>query len=278
MISTFCRCDRRPSGFLHAVRRASTSTGWVCSLILGLVALAGPAEALAQGRAGTMRIYQTRFISGETGMLLAFQVCEADGDENLGRRVDERCHVEAISDSQFALHGDEAAHGKLAELLGARDVPPPTQEFRVILLSASDNGAMPELPDGAREAMDDVLSVLPYSGYELIDSGWLRTASYASTSLGTMGSFQVEMRFHGDPQGVEGLMIEHFELSHRPIHYTGMGGGQTGEIPQALLGDARHLLGSSFGIHIGETVVVGTSRANGGTGALVVLLTALEPR
>ncbi len=277
MSSTTRSNVHRPSDHERSERRALVSTHSVGMLIFVLAALAGPVQVLAQEPAGTMRIYQTRFISGETGMLLAFQVCEADDDDKLGRQVDDRCHVEGISDNQFALHGDEATHGRLADLLRARDVPPPTQEFRVILLSASDSGEMPELPDGAREAMEDVLSVLPYSGYELIDSGWLRTASYATTSLGTMGSFQVEMRFHGDPQRVEGLMIEHFELSHRPIHYTGVG-GQTGEIPQALLGDARHLLGSSFGIHVGETVVVGTSRANGGTGALVVLLTALRPR
>ena len=68
--------------------------------------------------------------------------------------------------------------------------------------------------------------------------------------------------------------MERFELHYAPVYWHENDSGE-GEA-EPFLGDSRTVLSSQFGIDVGETVVVGTSRLNGGDSALVVLLTALD--
>ena len=175
----------------------------------------------------------------------------------------------------IVLRADPAVHAEYQKLLFERDVPPPTQSFRVILLRADQSGTMPEVPADAVAALEDLRSMLPYSGFEIIDSGWLRTSSAGSTTLGEAGSFRVDLMFSGDPRQSGALLIEGFELRHSQVFWENLDGAN-GATPQAHLADAKNVLSSQFGINVGETVVVGTSRMNGAGDAIVVLLTALE--
>ena len=242
---------------LSSPRRAWTTL----FVLLAMTAL--PGIALAAQADTSLRVYETRFLSRQAAIGLAMQLCDEQ----------ERCQVEPFSERGFSLRGSAAVHEELAALLAERDVPPATQGFRVILLAADHGNDAPDLPEDALQAVADLRAVLPYTGFRVIDSGWVRTSDHASASLGELGSFEVEMRFEGNPERDRRLLVE-LQIVYRPVHR-----GQPpadGNAPAPLfLGDPRNLIGSQFGIEVGETVVVGTSRVNGGDEAIVVLLTAL---
>ncbi len=215
-----------------------------------------------------LRVYESRFLGAETALRLVFQICGRD---------EHACEIERLDEHGFTVRTREDIHDQIARLLAERDLPPATQEFRVILLRASREGSMPELPAGATAAIADLMSVMPFTGFELVDSALVRTSEYAETHLGEMGTFGVELQFQGDPRRDAELLIS-FELRVAPVLQveTPAEGRPDAEAPVVRFGDSRRLINSSFGIRVGETVVVGTSRLNGGDEALVALLTALE--
>jgi hypothetical protein len=244
--------------------RRSTTLRLVALAVLTLLGFGYSAAAAAQEDNRKLQVYSVRFLHPNNAAALAFQVC-GGGD---------RCEVESLGDQGLVLRADAEIHAQYAALLAERDVPPPTQAFRVILLRADRDGSMPEVPADALAALEDLRQVMPYGGFTVIDSGWLRTSSAGSTSLGEAGSFGVQLVFSGDPRQSDALLVEAFELSHSQVYWENL--DDPGSIPRAHLGDTTHVLSSQFGINVGETVVVGTSRMNGDGEALVVLLTALE--
>lgn len=212
-----------------------------------------------------LRVYNPRFLHPDNAMALAFQVC---GD-------DDRCVVESMGSQGILLRAVAQVHAEYEMLLAERDMPPATQEFRVILLRADQSGNMPEVSADAGAALEDLREMLPYTGFEMIDSGWIRTSGSGSTTLGEAGSFRVQLNFAGDPRQDKALLIREFELAHSQVFWESIQGEDGDSTPRAHLTDPKSVLSSQFGINVGETVVVGTSRTNGGNEALVVLLTAL---
>jgi hypothetical protein len=233
-------------------------------VVAAVAAMAWSPLAGAQEDEQVLRMYTARFLQSNSVAAIAFQVCGGQ----------ERCELEPMGDQGILVRAPAAVHVEIAALLADRDVPPPTQEFRVILLNANRGSEMPELPGDAQAALADVRDMTAYTGFELIDSALIRTSGGGSMALGLAGSFQVELYFAGDPREHASLLIERFELGYAPVYWAdgdpAEGGGQP------FLGDSRTVLSSQFGIDLGETVVVGTSRMNGGDSALVVLLTALD--
>lgn len=228
-----------------------------------------PAAAAQEGgviapQERTLRVYNTRFLHPDNAVALAYQLCGQDG-----------CEVSSMGDQGIMLRAVPQIHAEYEMLLAQRDVPPATQEFRIILLRADQSGSMPEVPADARAALEDLRDMLPYTGFEMIDSGWLRTSRSGSMTLGEAGSFFVQMVFAGDPREDSALLVEGFELVHSRVMWENLD-AEDGSEPWSHLGDGRTVLSSQFGINVGETVVVGTSRANGSNEALVVLLTALD--
>ena len=108
--------------------------------------------------------------------------------------------------------------------------------------------------------------MLPFRGYRLIDGGFLRASGRGALTLAGDGagtSFRVEMELRRDATAPARAMNVHEFVVKRQF---------AGSDKQ------EWLLQTSFWINSGETVVVGTSRLNGGEdpAALVVLLTAGE--
>lgn len=230
--------------------RPRTLTALLAGLACALMILVWPSPAQAQdASAPLLRVYESRFLGSNTAIELALQVCGEDH---------ERCRLERLTDTSFTIRASEALHSEFSALLAERDVPPATQEFRVILLEATREGTLPDLPEGARQALEDLVQVLPYRGFRQVDMALMRTADYASTRIGEAGAFTVELRFQGDPRRHPGLQLD-FEFRHS-------------------FGETRQIMSSSFATEVGDTVVVGTSRVNSGEEALVVLLTPLRPR
>ncbi|MEE8523705.1 MAG: hypothetical protein V3T72_07210 [Thermoanaerobaculia bacterium] len=147
-----------------------------------------------------------------------------------------------------------------------------TQVFQVTLLLASVSGeSSPELPKAARQAVEGLKDFLPYKSYKVLDFAWVRTSGISQTQVkGPDGrAFNVMIRYD-DPEENEGkIFIRNFSLE------------DVGDVtsyasdPTILLRSSNPLISTSFGMEIGETVVVGTSRLNGDGKALVVLLTAI---
>lgn len=147
---------------------------------------------------------------------------------------------------------------------------PQTHEFRVLLLRATPGE--PHLPDdlhpAAVTALTDVQDVLVFRRFELIDSAWVRTDQGAQIHLGDAGSYRVGLFLDSAASTAGNLVVSSFELSYRYVLRSEGG--------RAHLSESRDLLGTSFGIRVGETVVVGTSRAEAENEALVVLLQAVR--
>ena len=98
----------------------------------------------------------------------------------------------------------------------------------------------------------------------------MRTSGEAALFLGTMRRYQVRLIFKGDPDSGKPLQID-FSLMADNLIRKPAPAGDAGDTINA--GTVR-LIATTFGMKVGETVVVGTSNLNGGSEALVVLLSA----
>jgi hypothetical protein len=176
------------------------------------------------------------------------------------------------------VRADAATHERISRALAKADAAPLTQSFQLLLLAASAKPATggPEVPEGARKALADLRSFLPYKSYQLLDSIWLRTTQDKGTDARVVGregaGYNLRMRFR--TTAGEDLFVDFFTLSEepgvpRPVS-EGSKEGQ-GRAPRA----PRDLISTSFSLKKGETIVVGTSKIDGSDEALVVLLTAV---
>lgn len=157
-----------------------------------------------------------------------------------------------------------------------------TQLFQVIMVlgRTSDGTTSEGLPISAKKALDDLRDFLPYRSYALLDTVLLRTARNAETTMrGPDGrEFGVSLGFRREKgSGEPELHIKTFRVADK----TGSHRREPMEIPskdvQVLLPPSvpRTIISTSFGIDVGETVVVGSSRLDGGEKALILLVTAI---
>jgi len=237
------------------------------AVLIRLLALScGLAQAAAAVGAETAldrevdRTYRVYYLEARDLGPLVAEACSEVGASNCG-------HQMAVPGSVH-LSAPEAAHARFAALLKVRDVPPPTQVFHVHLFTA-DNDAQPaeRIPEALAPVLKDLASFLPFRSFHLISTGLVRTSRDGRIDLGSEPHFVVDLRFAGDPAGGKPLQIEAFELSRRQ-----MVAGEGGSMQVANF----DVLRTSFSMNVGETVVVGTSKLDGGDKALVVLLTAAK--
>lgn len=155
-----------------------------------------------------------------------------------------------------------------------------SQLFHITLVAASrrtGGSAQGDLPKAVAKALDDIKDFLPYQGYRVVDSALVRASREFHTRLnGPDGSqYQADAVFSATGRG-ESFLVEHFELG-KPMRLEDMAReleraeGRRAVVPPAPTSN----LTASFRIDRGETVVVGSSRLDGGDEALIVLLTAV---
>jgi len=156
-----------------------------------------------------------------------------------------------------------------------------SQLFHVSIVAASrqsGDSAQGKLPAGIAKALDDLKDFLPYQSYRVVDSSLVRASSEFHTRLaGPDGApYEVDAVFSTDSGGTS-FLIEHFEL-HKMARMEDlareMERSRAG-IPAVVPMAPDPGISASFRIERGETVVVGSSRLDGGDGALIVLLTAV---
>jgi hypothetical protein len=138
------------------------------------------------------------------------------------------------------------------------------------------------LPRSVRKALEDLGDFLPYRGYKLMDTVLIRTSTRAISAMKGPGGreFSVELRFRpGGPGDETPIVVQGFEVVDKTI----VPGSSTevedpsGVTHRSGMASARPkvIIATSFGMEVGETLVVGSSRLNGGETALVMLVTAM---
>lgn len=222
--------------------------------------------------------YEIRFLDIHAAEALAWESCTQPA----------RCEVQAESyDNDPKKRGalrvvaDGATHARIAKALMREDSLPETQSFQILFLAASKqpSGNNPGLSAGAQKALADLKDFLPFKSYRLLDSAWLRTARVGDLRLiGSRGQeYRIALSFRAFGTRAErSLVIDRFQLAEdawaAPIPAAPTEGSPA--TPQPPRG-VRELISTSFGMKIGETLVVGTSNLSGTDEALVVLLSAV---
>jgi hypothetical protein len=257
------------------------------ALLLALAAAplaASPAqESSPQPTPINTRRFEIRFLDLHAAEQIAWDQCQNK----------DRCQVSAsafVSDSSVKWVGDtslkgfldvradSATHERIARALAKADAAPVTQSFQLLLLAAGAQPATggPEVPEGARKALADLRGFLPYKGYQLLDSSWLRATQDKVTEARVIGrqgsSYNVKLRFRTTGNG--DLFVDAFNLTEEPSTprpASEAKKGEAGFAPHV----PRELISTSFSLKKGETIVVGTSKIDGSDEALVVLLTAV---
>jgi hypothetical protein len=230
-----------------------------------------PPAAAAPARAAIYsERYRVHFLDRHAAEQLAWDQCAG-----------KECRV-SWQAGDLDLTADGATHEKLARAL-ARVDEPRTQSFQLTLLAADKRagGMAPELSKPARRALDDLKDFLPYASYRLLDIAWLRTTRSAEAHLvGDRDTpYRAELFFTriGDPEARE-ILVEDFVLRAAILEGSRPASAAATPAPEAPARSWETLIKTTFSMHVGETVVVGTSKLGGDTSALVVLLTAVpEP-
>lgn len=172
-------------------------------------------------------------------------------------------HPERASDASYLrVIGPSKDIEAIARILAEKDVAPPGVTLQVILLEAVDTPLpAPELAGGAQSALKEVKALFPFKGYRARHTAVIPAARSAMASLGSEYGVRLDAR----PQSTGNVEVPGFELVRTPPERAPV-----------------QLLGTSFSMKRGETVVLGTSLVPATAKvdadvprALVVLVTAL---
>jgi hypothetical protein len=234
-------------------------------LIVGL-ALAVATVAAAQPEADApVRRYDFRHLDAQIGEALFWEVCEEEGDA--------RCVVLDAQGDVLQVRAGLAVQRRMARLIADRDLLPASQRLQIHLLSAAPGpAAIPErLGADARRALEDLAAVLGPRRFALLDSGLLEMAESASTHLAGPGGVLLDAGLR--VRKVSGLDNEKLLVD---VRLGVPGRGEQAPAEGAAYLRPGSLLETSLSLAAGETVVVGTSRVDGGEEGLVLLLTALR--
>lgn len=230
--------------------------------------------------------YRIRYLDSNSAQVLVWDQCPAE--------MKEICRVSAVYPDKgglfLAVRADTATHEKIARALAKQDRPY-TQRFQIVLLGASTkpNGSPTDLPAGAQKALQDLRDFLPYKSYEMLGTAWFQ-ATQGDMSFGQLtaqGEQIYAYRFRFSKAGIDEqtkLFVDTFMLDREsgtprppsPASEKEKGEGQPTPSPLAPPAPrSRTVINTSFGLGVGETVVVGTSQLEGSGDALVVLLSAI---
>ena len=240
----------------------------VLALLLPGPLAAAQVETQPSATAQTVR-YEIRFLDLHATEVLAWDQCEQK----------EKCRVATgsmIGDPNrkgyLEVTADPVVHEKISRALAKADTGPQTHRFQLLLLAATSKatGSGTAIPANAEKALGDLRKFLPFKSYQLVDAAWLSATEGQAAQARLAGSggaaYDVKMRFRtGGEPGALSLFMDHFQLGQEMVVTTKDG-------PQYT---SRQLIDTAFSLKEGETIVVGTSKADGADGALVMLLTAV---
>jgi hypothetical protein len=241
------------------------------SLALLLLLIASTELCAQTGRNVHNTSYRIGFLGSHAAEVLAWGQCPEEARDD--------CAVAtATADGKLFLNvrADAATHERIARALAEKDRPL-TQSFQITLLVASNRrGASgSELAPGVQKAVEELRELVPYESYEVLDTLWLRGTAGDLMRGRLVGKNEIGhemvLRFRalGGPDSKD-LFVDGFSLTEEPgNNLQKPGGGSRGP---------RRVLDTSFGLKSGQTIVIGTSKLDGGEESLVVLLTAVPAK
>jgi hypothetical protein len=143
----------------------------------------------------------------------------------------------------------------------APEISTETHLFQIVVLIGSKEVARPstDVPANAQKALDDIGQFLPYKSYRMVDTSLIRSAAQGQGLMAGPDNhdYRVQLRYSkGRKTGK--IFVESFELV------------------DLNRGSNALLIGTSFEVDLRETIVVGSSKLNGGDEALIVLFTAVQ--
>ena len=230
--------------------------------LLALLAFAPAAGAQEEREPYYARTYDLGVIDPTALEVQVWEACK--GVKN--------CLVISSGSRQITIQAPPRIHAMVATMVARQSEVPRTQTFQIVLLMAGPGpgGIQQGVPAAARAALEEARQFLPFRSYELLDSALLRSDGAAGAMMsGTEGrGFRAGLNFDtiGTRDGYK-LLVRQFTID-RVVTLQ-----MPGEPPRK---EHEDIISTSLTIEPGETVVVGTSKLNGGDKALVVLLTALR--
>ena len=182
--------------------------------------------------------------------------------------------VRAAGGEALVVRGTPAVHEAVARMLNSAALTRrPTQTFHFSLIAgkAGAPGFSGDIPEAGKAALRDVRELLPFKNFRLIDSGLVRMQRNGQVRLsGDGNTYRVSLDYNewvGTPDSPQ------FGLHRLVLLQLVSGASEDGE-------GGRHevtgVLETSLTLQLGETVVVGTSKLNGGDEALILLVTAVR--
>lgn len=227
------------------------------------LALAAAASAAAQNEPpAPQRSYDFRYLDARIAEALFWEICEEEGDAG--------CAVLNAAGGQLMVRAGLAVQRRMATLIAERDVLPASQRLQVHLLSVVPGAAaFPERLDGEpRRALEDLAAVLGPRRFALLDSGVVEVVEVATTRLAGPGGIHLDAKLR--VRGVGGIDDDKLHVDVSLAVPAQMRPEGAAPLPPGSV------LETSLSLAAGETVVVGTSRIDGGDEGLVLLLTALR--
>jgi len=185
----------------------------------------------------------------------------------------------SLASAQGGINSEEALETRLVQI-------------NLLAASKTGNSDLSDLPANTRKAIEDIKDFLPFKSYRILDTSLVRAlvgthnrgSRPAKTFMtGPDGTkLQVELRMISEKDTGE-ILVQQFEVSPDMLsRFKAVTVNPDQEdtsapaiAPRADLLDMGALISTSFTAHLGQTVVVGSSRLNGGDDALIVLFTAL---
>lgn len=246
-------------------------------LALGLAMLVGTTAAQAADTPPSKQIYERTYIlrqlSTHEAEVLAWEQC-AKTESDICRVRDAGYDSKLNSAPYVMVIADDATHQRIARALTERDVLPATHAFQVVLLLADRQpGGIPkDLPANTQKALQDVVGFLPFTRFRMLDSGWVRTSREGQLQLGGLAGPPLNVSLEIGRRGEDRMYVDEFKVL-APTVPPGFDPKDPRNPPAWPM---RSLISTAFGIKLGETLVVGTSKLDGGDEALVALVSAVE--
>lgn len=252
-------------------RRAVLVVGVCLTIVGGSAPMSVAQEAREQESETKDSPYHATFrfdrLEASAAQMLVLEYC-AQQDE-------EACHLVAYSadrtGGEVTVAGSPGTLASIGREIAARDALGSTQRFQVAVVEASTAGSrqLEGLSEGAQQALLDAAKLLPYEGLAVRGVALIETADMASTTVSGPAGLEYKVFLRMIPVvTLDEVRIEVHEFKLDRTPQRGTDGERVGP---------KDLLRTSFQLDSGETVVVGTSRLNGGDSALVALVTAIPP-
>ena len=160
------------------------------------------------------RAYHLQHLSLEDGTMLAHQTClEQEGNNH------NTCRYDGRGDRWFIYNTYAEAQEAIAAVLARHDVPVRSLTLRLSLFMAdNEKREAPKVDASEKRALDDLSQLLPYRGYRMVETGWLRAEERGQIHLGGMPSYVAEfnMTVPEDPDSTS-VRMDRFELTHMVV-------------------------------------------------------------